>query len=58
MLLVANPGFTAQTVSAETATMQVAPTILRALGLNPNALDAVQEEGTPVLAEVTSQLGK
>jgi hypothetical protein len=58
MLLVANPSFSAQTVSAETATIQVAPTILRALGLNPNALDAVQQEGTPVLAEVAAQLAK
>jgi hypothetical protein len=58
MLLVANPSFTAQTVSAETATIQVAPTIVRALGLDPAALDAVKMEGTPVLAEVASQLGK
>ncbi len=58
LLLVANPGFAAQTVSAETATIQVAPTILSALGLNPAALQAVQIEGTPVLAEVASQLAK
>jgi hypothetical protein len=58
MLLVANPGFSAQTVSAETATIQVAPTILKALGLNPAALNAVQIEGTPVLAEVAAQLAK
>ena len=31
---------------------QVAPTIVQALGLDPNALDAVQAEGTPVLPEV------
>jgi len=58
MLLVAHPGFKAQTVSAETATTQVAPTILKALGLNPAALDAVRAEGTPVLPEVEAQLGK
>jgi arylsulfatase A-like enzyme len=58
MLLVANPSFTAQTVSAETATRQVAPTIVKALGLDPRALDAVQQEGTPVLPEVWAQLGK
>jgi hypothetical protein len=58
MLLVANPSFTAQTVSAETATIQVAPTIVGALGLDPKALDAVKAEGTPVLAEVASQLAK
>jgi hypothetical protein len=27
----------------------VAPTILKILGLDPNALDAVRKEGTPVL---------
>ena len=30
-------------------TKQVAPTILRILGLDPNKLDAVQKEGTAVL---------
>jgi len=30
-------------------TKQVAPTILQMLGLNPNALDAVKQEGTAVL---------
>jgi arylsulfatase A-like enzyme len=58
MLLVAHPGFKAQTVSAETATTQVAPTILKALGLNPAALDAVRAEGTAVLPEVETQLAK
>ena len=58
MLLVANPHFRAQTVSAPTATAQVAPTILKALGLDPNQLDAVREEGTAVLPEVAAQLEK
>jgi Type I phosphodiesterase / nucleotide pyrophosphatase len=58
ILLVANPGFTAQTVSVGTATAQVAPTIVNALGLNPTALDAVRAEGTPVLPEVSAQLAK
>jgi Type I phosphodiesterase / nucleotide pyrophosphatase len=58
MLLVANPRFSALTVSAATATAQVAPTILRALGLDPTALDAVRAEGTPVLPEVAAQLAK
>jgi Type I phosphodiesterase / nucleotide pyrophosphatase len=58
VLLVANPGFTAQTVSAPTATTQVAPTIVKALGLDPRALDAVKAEGTPVLPEVEAQLAK
>jgi len=56
MLLVANPGFTAQTVATTTTTRQVAPTILQVLGLNPALLDAVRQEGTQVLAEVTAQL--
>lgn len=56
MLLVANPHFTAQTVFAETTTMEVAPTILKALGLDPKLLDAVRAEGTPVLPEVSAQL--
>jgi hypothetical protein len=58
ILLIANPGFTAQTVSAATATAQVAPTIVKALGLDPRALDAVRAEGTPVLPEVEAQLAK
>jgi hypothetical protein len=58
MLLIANPRFTAQTVSAATATAQVAPTILKVLGLDPAALDAVRAEGTPVLPEVAAQLAK
>ena len=35
--------------------MQVAPTILQFLGLNPNSLDAVQLEGTSVLPGLFSQ---
>jgi Type I phosphodiesterase / nucleotide pyrophosphatase len=58
MLLVSNPAFTAQTVSATTRTAQVAPTILQALGLNPEALTAVKTEGTTVLPEVAAQLSK
>jgi hypothetical protein len=58
MLVVSNPGFTAQTVSATTRTAQVAPTILQALGLNPMTLDAVAAEGTEVLPEVVAQLAK
>jgi hypothetical protein len=58
MLLVANPAFKARTVSAVVATRQVAPTIVKALGLNPQALDAVRAEGTPVLPEVVGQIAK
>ena len=58
ILLVANPSFTAKTVSATTTTMQVAPTIVKALGIDPSALDAVRAEGTPVLTEVGAELEK
>ena len=56
VLLVVNSNFSAQTVSAPTTTTQVAPTILEALGLDPNALDAVKAEGTAVLPGVEAQL--
>jgi hypothetical protein len=49
VLLLSNPTFKPQTVSAAVGTVQVAPTILSALGISPSALDAVQVEGTPVL---------
>jgi arylsulfatase A-like enzyme len=49
MLLVSNPEIKAHTVHSFVETAQVAPTILRILGLDPNALDAVRLEGTPVL---------
>jgi hypothetical protein len=58
ILLVANPRFTAQTVSAATSTAQVAPTIVSVLGLDPKALDAVRAEGTAVLPEVEAQLAR
>jgi Type I phosphodiesterase / nucleotide pyrophosphatase len=58
MLLVAHPSFRSQTVSAPTTTTQVAPTVLKALGLDPRALDAVRIEGTAVLPEVAAQLEK
>jgi Type I phosphodiesterase / nucleotide pyrophosphatase len=56
VLLVSHPGFTPQTVSNTVTTAQVAPTILQALGLNPQALDAVKAEGTSVLDEVGTEL--
>ncbi|HEV3277867.1 MAG TPA: alkaline phosphatase family protein [Terriglobia bacterium] len=51
MMLLSNPGLQATTVSIAVTTMEVAPTILKALGLNPNALQSVQQEGTPVLPQ-------
>ncbi len=58
ILLVANSSFTAQTVATASTTRQVAPTMVQVLGLNPALLDAVQQEGTQVLAEVAAQLAK
>jgi hypothetical protein len=52
MLLVSNPRFNAKTVTAEVQTAQIAPTILKALGLDPYSLDAVRQEGTSVLPGV------
>jgi Type I phosphodiesterase / nucleotide pyrophosphatase len=52
MLLVSHPSYKARTVYSEVGTLQVAPTILKALGLNPNALDGVRLEGTGVLPSV------
>ncbi|HXJ42072.1 MAG TPA: alkaline phosphatase family protein [Bryobacteraceae bacterium] len=49
MMLVSNPVLKAKTVGSFVETTQVAPTILQALGLDPGKLDAVQQEGTPVL---------
>ncbi|HTC49727.1 MAG TPA: alkaline phosphatase family protein [Candidatus Aquilonibacter sp.] len=58
LLLVANPGFTPLTVSDSTATTQVAPTILKALGLSPTLLDAVRIEGTSALPAVAAEIAK
>jgi hypothetical protein len=52
MLLVSNPRLQPKTVHAWAETNQVAPTILRALGLDPGALDAVRSEGTRVLPDL------
>lgn len=51
-LLVSNPSLEGGIVAAEVRTKQVAPTIVRALGLDPNALDAVRIEHTAVLPDL------
>ena len=53
VLLLSNPSFKPATIRAAVGTAQVAPTILKALGINPNSLDAVRAEGTPVLPAVS-----
>ena len=47
--LVSNPHIAARTVTSPVQTMQVAPTILAVLGLDPGKLDGVRLEGTQVL---------
>ena len=52
-ILVYAPGAVrAGTSDRRVETTQIAPTILRLLGLDPSELQAVQEEGTPVLPAV------
>lgn len=52
MLLLSNPEVRPGTVYSSVGTNQVAPTILRALGLDPQKLDGVRLEGTGVLPDV------
>jgi Type I phosphodiesterase / nucleotide pyrophosphatase len=49
MMLLSNPSFESKTVTGPVQTAQVAPTILKALGLDPNSLQAVRKDLTPVL---------
>jgi hypothetical protein len=48
-LLVSNPHMQAQSITAVVQTTQVAATILKALGFDPNELQAVRQEGTQEL---------
>jgi arylsulfatase A-like enzyme len=52
IMLLSNPKFRAKTVTSPVETTQVAPTIVKALGLDVNKLQAVQIEGTQVLPAV------
>ncbi|HTU35059.1 MAG TPA: alkaline phosphatase family protein, partial [Candidatus Acidoferrum sp.] len=49
IMLLSNPNLKAATVTIPVTTMQVAPTVLKALGLDPSKLDSVRLEGTEVL---------
>jgi hypothetical protein len=49
IILVSNPKLTPKTITTPVQTIQVAPTVLQALGLDPGSLQAVQIQGTPVL---------
>jgi len=48
-LIVSNPDLHARVVKTPVATSQVAPTILKALGLDPEQLNSVRKEGTEIL---------
>jgi arylsulfatase A-like enzyme len=48
-LIVSNPGIRASLLKTPVVTSQVAPTILKALGIDPRALQSVRVEQTPVL---------
>ncbi len=52
MMLLSNPKLAPQTVTNPVETRQVAPTILRVLGLQPSSLLAVQQEHTTILPEL------
>ncbi|HTP26434.1 MAG TPA: alkaline phosphatase family protein [Anaeromyxobacteraceae bacterium] len=52
MMLVSNSKLKSTTIASPVETAQVAPTILKALGLDPDHLEAVQKEGTQILPGV------
>ena len=52
LLLVSNPGIAPKTVYKDVQTMQVGPTILKSLGIDPMFLDGVRLEGTKALPDV------
>ena len=52
MLLLSKPLFRPSTVTAPVESAQIAPTLRGWLGLDPQSLEAVQPEGTPVLPAV------
>jgi hypothetical protein len=49
LLVVSNPKYKAATFNDQVETRQIAPTILKALGLDPNQLSAVKSEHTETL---------
>ncbi|HEY1432974.1 MAG TPA: alkaline phosphatase family protein [Stellaceae bacterium] len=58
MMVLSNPSFSAETITSPVETTQVAPTILEALGLDPEKLTAVQIENTQVLPGLDLNTGK
>jgi len=58
IMLLSNPSFSSATVTSPVETAQIAPTILAALGLDPEKLDAVRVQGTQVLPGLDLDFGK
>jgi hypothetical protein len=52
-LLLSNPSLQPRVVTSPVETVQVAPTILKVLGPDPNALDGVRIEGTGSLPDIS-----
>jgi arylsulfatase A-like enzyme len=55
IMLLANPALASATVTSPVETAQIAPTILKALGLDPHALQAVRSEHTQPLPGFLAQ---
>jgi arylsulfatase A-like enzyme len=58
IMLLSSPSFSSKTVTTPVETAQIAPTILAALGFDPEKLIAVQKEGTPALPGLDLDIGK
>jgi len=58
MMLFSNPRISSGTVTSPVETAQIAPTILAALGLDPDKLGSVQQENTQVLPGLGLDGGK
>jgi arylsulfatase A-like enzyme len=58
IMLLSSPSFSSKTVTTPVETAQIAPTILAALGLDPEKLIAVQKEGTQALPGLDLDIGK
>lgn len=58
IMLLSNPAYEPKTITVPVETIQVAPTILKVLGLDPTKLEAVQLEGTSVLPGINFNCGR
>jgi arylsulfatase A-like enzyme len=54
-LIVSNPSIHRRTVKSPVANSQVAPSILKALGIEPSELQAVKKEGTQMLPFLSNE---